>query len=77
MESRRALGSEQLGSELQCHTYPMLIEPTITRVSSGISGYMWLDTEIASREITQNIFLGINSITCKFLIEIEVSLGIN
>ena len=27
--------------------YPMFIEPTITRVPSGFSGYVWLDTKIA------------------------------
>ena len=26
--------------------YPMFIEPTITRVPSGFSGYIWLDTKI-------------------------------
>ena len=27
-------------------SYPMFIEPTITRVPSGFSGYIWLDTKI-------------------------------
>ena len=26
--------------------YPMFIEPTITWVPSGFSGYLWLDTKI-------------------------------
>ena len=26
-------------------TYPMFIEPTITRVLSGFSGYIWLDAK--------------------------------
>ena len=27
-------------------SYPMFIEPTITWVPSGFSGYIWLDTKI-------------------------------
>ena len=27
-------------------SYPMFIEPKITRVPSGFSGYIWLDTKI-------------------------------
>ena len=30
--------------------YPMFIEPTITWVSSGFSGYLWLDTKIVSKK---------------------------
>ena len=36
-------------------TYPMFIEPTITWVFSGISGYMWLDTKIVlKKDISHN-----------------------
>ena len=31
--------------------YPMFIEPTITWVSSGFSGYIWLDTKIVFKKI--------------------------
>ena len=30
--------------------YPMFIEPTITWVPSGFSGYIWLDTKIVFRK---------------------------
>ena len=47
----------------QCriYTYPMFIEPTITWVSSGFSGYIWLDTKIVLKKIyiyTDKVFLG-------------------
>ena len=31
-------------------SYPMLIEPTITWVPSGFSGYIWLDTKIVLKK---------------------------
>ena len=31
--------------------YPMFIEPTITWVPSGFSGYIWLDTKIVLKEM--------------------------
>ena len=31
--------------------YPMFIEPTITWVPSGFSGYIWLDTKIVLKKI--------------------------
>ena len=31
-------------------TYPMFIEPTITWVPSGFSGYIWLDTKIVLKK---------------------------
>ena len=34
-------------------SYPMFIEPLITRVSSGFSGYTWLDTKIVSLQVTR------------------------
>ena len=37
------------GSEFdswQCQIYPTFIEPTITWIPSGFSGYIWLDTKI-------------------------------
>ena len=30
--------------------YPMFIEPTITWVPSGFSGYIWLDTKIVLKK---------------------------
>ena len=33
----------------------MVIEPTITRVSSGFSGYIWLDTKIVLKKIKNKI----------------------
>ena len=35
-------------------TYPMFIEPTITQVPSGFSGYIWLDTKIVLKNIVSN-----------------------
>ena len=35
----------------QCRIYPMFIEPTITWVPSGFSGYIWLDTKIVLKKI--------------------------
>ena len=32
-------------------SYPMYIEPTISRVLSGFSGYIWLDTKIVLKQI--------------------------
>ena len=32
-------------------TYPMFIKPTITRVQSGFSGYIWLDRKIVLTKI--------------------------
>ena len=31
-------------------SYPMFIEPTIARVPSGFSGYIWLDTKIVLKK---------------------------
>ena len=31
-------------------SYPVFIEPMITRVPSGFSGYIWLDTKIVFKE---------------------------
>ena len=31
--------------------YPMFIEPTITWVLSGFSGYIWLDTKIVLKNL--------------------------
>ena len=31
-------------------SYPMFIEPTITRVPSGFSGYIWLNTKIVFKK---------------------------
>ena len=31
-------------------SYPMFIEPMITRVTSGFSGYIWLDTKIVLKK---------------------------
>ena len=31
-------------------SYPMFIEPTITWVPSGFSGYIWLDTKIVFKK---------------------------
>ena len=33
-------------------TYPMFIEPTLTRVLSGFSKYKWLDTKIVLKKKT-------------------------
>ena len=45
--TRRALGNEQSRSSIPGSvgyiSYPMFIEPMITRVPSGFSGYIWLD----------------------------------
>ena len=38
-------------------TYPTFIEPTITWVPSGFSGYMWLDTKIVIKIIIIKIIL--------------------
>ena len=38
--------------------YPMFIEPTITWVPSGFSGYMWLDTKI----VLKNYLIGLQLI---------------
>ena len=32
--------------------YPMFIEPTITWIPSGFSGYIWLDTKIVLKKQT-------------------------
>ena len=32
------------------NTHPMLIEPKITLIPSGFSGYIWLDTKIVFKE---------------------------
>ena len=32
------------------YIYPMFIEPTITWVPSGFSGYIWLDTKIVLKK---------------------------
>ena len=36
--------------------FPMFIEPTITWVSSGFSGYVWLDTKIVFKKNYDNLF---------------------
>ena len=44
--NRHALGTEQVVSSSPGsvgYYYPMFIQPTITRVPSGFSGYIWLD----------------------------------
>ena len=33
--------------------YPMFIEPTITWVPSGFSGYIWLDTKIVLKKVSE------------------------
>ena len=38
------------GSSGYMKLYPMFIEPTITWVPSGFSGYIWLDTEIVFKK---------------------------
>ena len=41
------------------YKYPMFIEPTITWVPSGFSGYIWLDTKIVlKKKVTQNLYVG-------------------
>ena len=35
--------------------YPMFIEPTITRVPSGFSGYIWLDTKIVLKNKARQV----------------------
>ena len=56
-----SLGSSGIGSRLGRNRlwvrflavsdiYPMFIEPTITWVPSGFSGYIWLDTEIVFKK---------------------------
>ena len=32
------------------NTYPVFIEPAITRIPSGFSGYIWLDTKIVLKK---------------------------
>ena len=34
--------------------YPMFIEPTITWVPSGFSGYIWLDTKVVFKKIRRS-----------------------
>ena len=34
-------------------SYPMFIEPTITRVPLGFSEYIWLDTKIMLKKVTK------------------------
>ena len=43
----------------QCriYIYPMFIEPTITWVPSGFSGYIWLDTKIVLKKKNHEIFI--------------------
>ena len=50
--NRRALGTEQVAV---LDTYRLFIEPEISLVSLGISGYIWLDTKIVfkKREISK------------------------
>ena len=36
------------------YIYPMFIEPMITLVSSGFSGYIWLNTKIVLKKIYAN-----------------------
>ena len=38
-------------------TYPMFIEPMITRVPPGFSGYIWLDTKIMFKKISRPLLL--------------------
>ena len=51
-------------------TYPMFIEPMTTRVPSGFSGYIWLDTKILLKKDQSNswqhiiIIIIINNFTC-------------
>ena len=40
------------------YIYPMFIEPTITWVPSGFSGYIWLDTKIVLKKKTQTVKRG-------------------
>ena len=50
---RLPLGTEQVVSSIPGsvgYIYPMFIEPTITRVPSGFSGYIWLDTKIVFKK---------------------------
>ena len=54
------IGMEQIassspGSVGWC-TYPVFIEPTITRVPSGFSGYIWLDTKIVLKKICKQFY---------------------
>ena len=40
--------------------YPMFIEPTITWVPSGFSGYIWLDTKIVFKKKRIDLFANLN-----------------
>ena len=46
------LGRNRLGVRFLAVSdiYPMFIEPTITWVLSGFSGYIWLDTKIVLKK---------------------------
>ena len=47
--------------------YPMFIEPTITWVPSGFSGYIWLDTKIVFEKIYMlNFETGQDRVTYRF-----------
>ena len=49
------LGTEQIMSSIPGNvryiSYPWFIEPTITWVHSGFSGYTWLDTKIVFKKV--------------------------
>ena len=48
---RLPLGTEQVVSSIPgSDIYPMFIEPMITWVPSGFSGYIWLDTKIVLKK---------------------------
>ena len=48
------LGRNQVRFLAVSYIYPMFIEPTITWVPSGFSGYIWLDTKIVLKKKNWN-----------------------
>ena len=42
----------------------MFIEPTITRVSSGFSGYIWLDTKIVLKKMAVSLVDIFSNVKC-------------
>ena len=57
------LGTKQVVSSISGsveYIYPMFIEPTITWVPSGFSGYIWLDTKVVFKKILSLVINLIN-----------------
>ena len=46
-------------------TYPKFIEPRITRVPLGFSGYIWLNTKILLNFFSKYIFIFVSQVTEK------------